>query len=187
MPSLGQMLRSAREARGLSLRDVERATEGKVSNGYLSLLESDSVKQPSPNHLYHLAQAYRLDYAELMRLAGYFVPNPSTPASGAHHGGAGASRITRSAGLPGRPTPPPASGIALSADGLAPEDVADIERYAEFLRARRQAAPGPSAAAPGAAAARPSASETPRGERAAGDRAPRSRASRRGPDTPDRG
>ena len=51
--SLGAYLRKIREDRQLSLRDVERlAKEGSlgadVSSGYLSMLERDGVKGPSP-------------------------------------------------------------------------------------------------------------------------------------------
>ena len=69
--TLGQFLKEARLAKGMSLRDVER--EADISNGYLSQLESDKIKQPSPIHLHKLAQLYDRDYSELMRLAGYFV------------------------------------------------------------------------------------------------------------------
>lgn len=41
---LGQYLRDARMALGLSLRDVEEATGHEVSNAYLSQLETAKVK-----------------------------------------------------------------------------------------------------------------------------------------------
>jgi transcriptional regulator with XRE-family HTH domain len=72
--TLGQVIRNARQAANLSLRDVERATKGKISNGHLSLLEADSIQQPSPHHLFLLAGALKLDYPNLMRLAGYVMP-----------------------------------------------------------------------------------------------------------------
>jgi transcriptional regulator with XRE-family HTH domain len=72
--TLGQTLKRARAHRGLSLRDVERATS--ISNGYLSLLESDTVKNPSPNFLHQLAEEYGISYSLLMELAGYAVPAP---------------------------------------------------------------------------------------------------------------
>lgn len=73
--TLGQALREGRLRNSMSLRDVERATG--ISNGYLSQLESDAVKEPSPNHLYKLAQAYGIGYSLLMELAGYRVPEPA--------------------------------------------------------------------------------------------------------------
>jgi transcriptional regulator with XRE-family HTH domain len=75
--SLGSTLRERRETLGWSLRDVERKTNGGISNGYLSLLESDEVKQPSPRHLHLLAGVFEISYALLMKLAGYVVPNAS--------------------------------------------------------------------------------------------------------------
>jgi len=69
--TLGQFLKEARLAKRMSLRDVEKETD--ISNGYLSQLESDKIKQPSPIHLHKLAKLYDRDYSELMRLAGYFV------------------------------------------------------------------------------------------------------------------
>ncbi len=67
--SLGAMLRSLRDNRGLSLRDVEELTG--LSNGYLSLLENDKVKQPKPPVLYKLAEALSGSYPDLMERAGY--------------------------------------------------------------------------------------------------------------------
>ncbi len=69
---LGQVLKSSRLTLGKTLREVEGATG--ISNGYLSQLESDAVKQPSPNHLRKLAEVYRIDYSRLMELAGYTPP-----------------------------------------------------------------------------------------------------------------
>src|SRR5205807_3069034 len=69
---LGQVIKSARLASGKTLREIETLTG--ISNGYLSQLESDAVKQPSPNHLHSLAEVYRLDYGHLMELAGYRAP-----------------------------------------------------------------------------------------------------------------
>ena len=72
--TLGKVLKEARQRHKMTLRDVERATG--ISNGYLSLLESDSVKSPSPNHLHQLSETYGCQYSLLMELAGYVVPEP---------------------------------------------------------------------------------------------------------------
>ena len=110
---LGDRLRSARVAKGWSLRDVERATEGTVSNGYLSLLETGSVKEPSPRHLQRLAAALGVPYPELMQLAGYLPRNTGTSEE--------------------------VSGVALSADeDLTPEERAKVEEYIGLLRAARR-------------------------------------------------
>src|SRR5687768_5014923 len=81
--TLGQVLKAARTAEKMSLRDVERATRGKISNGHLSLLEADDVKQPSPHHIYLLAAVLKLDYGRLLRLAGYVVPGEAPQAPSA--------------------------------------------------------------------------------------------------------
>lgn len=67
--SLGSGLKSAREARNLSLRQVEEATG--ISNAYLSQLENDKVKKPSPHFLHKLAALYDVPYELLMEYAGY--------------------------------------------------------------------------------------------------------------------
>ena len=70
-PTLGERLRRARRQRSLS----EVAAAAEISTAYLQKLETDVVKQPSPNVLHQLARALSLGYAELMRLAGYVVPD----------------------------------------------------------------------------------------------------------------
>lgn len=69
---LGPFLKSAREDKQLSLRDVERSVG--VSNAYLSQLESGRIREPSPNVLHKLATLYGVDYSETMELAGYMPP-----------------------------------------------------------------------------------------------------------------
>ncbi len=75
MATLGNELARLRKLRGWSLRDVEERTKKKVSNSYLYQLESDNVKEPSPNILYVLANVYGASYGDLMQLAGFIVPN----------------------------------------------------------------------------------------------------------------
>ena len=67
--SLGKGLKMARELRNLSLRQVEEATG--ISNAYLSQLENDKVKKPSPHFLHKLAALYYIAYEMLMESAGY--------------------------------------------------------------------------------------------------------------------
>jgi transcriptional regulator with XRE-family HTH domain len=71
-PSLGTVLRRAREVRELSAIDAAR--EARISPAYLSKLENDAVKKPSPHVLLQLSEALAVPYAELMRLSGYRVP-----------------------------------------------------------------------------------------------------------------
>lgn len=66
---IGPFLRSAREAKRLTLRDVERETA--ISNAYLSQMESGRIKEPSPNLLFKLCELYGVAYDLAMELAGY--------------------------------------------------------------------------------------------------------------------
>jgi transcriptional regulator with XRE-family HTH domain len=112
--TLGQVLKEGRTRRGMSLREVERGTG--ISNGYLSLLESDSVKSPSPNHLHQLAQVYGVSYSLLMELVGYVVPAPPPdPASWQH-----------------------LDGI----DDLTEDERSQVRNFVRFLRSNRQSPEG---------------------------------------------
>ncbi|MEM9954851.1 MAG: helix-turn-helix transcriptional regulator [Chloroflexota bacterium] len=71
--TLGTLLKVAREEKSLSLRAVEK--EVGISNAYLSQIESDKIKQPSPNMLFKLAELYDNSYNELLNLAGYPTPD----------------------------------------------------------------------------------------------------------------
>jgi transcriptional regulator with XRE-family HTH domain len=70
--SLGAALRQARQVRTLSAVDAARAAG--ISAAYLSKLENDAVKKPSPPVLHQLSEALAVPYTELMRLSGYRVP-----------------------------------------------------------------------------------------------------------------
>ncbi|MCF6122090.1 XRE family transcriptional regulator [Mesorhizobium sp. M7A.F.Ca.CA.001.07.2.1] len=76
--SLGQYLASIREDRGMKLREVETATKREVSNAYLSQIENGKIKKPSPNVLHVLAQVYRINYEQLMQMAGYAVTSKTS-------------------------------------------------------------------------------------------------------------
>lgn len=71
--TLGQYLKSIREDRKMSLRQVEEATNKEVSNAYLSQLENDHIKQPSPHTLHTLSELYGIAYEGLMEMAGYIT------------------------------------------------------------------------------------------------------------------
>ncbi len=75
-PSFGALLRQARAVRELSGIDAARAAG--ISAAYLSKLENDAVKRPSPHVLHQLSEALAVPYADLMRLSGYRVPGEST-------------------------------------------------------------------------------------------------------------
>lgn len=71
---LGTFLRQVRSSRGVSLRDVERITNGRVSNGYLSQLETGRIANPSVATLQFLSAAYGVDPMTLMERAGFSPP-----------------------------------------------------------------------------------------------------------------
>jgi transcriptional regulator with XRE-family HTH domain len=71
----GVVLKQARQILRLSAVEVSRAAG--ISTAYLSKLESDSVKKPSPQILQQLSEALSIPYADLMRLNGYLVPGDS--------------------------------------------------------------------------------------------------------------
>jgi transcriptional regulator with XRE-family HTH domain len=66
---MGGTLRQARVMRELSVVDAARAAA--ISPAYLSRLEGDAVKKPSPHILHQLSEALGVPYEELMRLSGY--------------------------------------------------------------------------------------------------------------------
>lgn len=107
--TLGQFLKAAREDRGLSLRGAEKETG--ISNAYLSQLESDKIKQPSPTLLHKLAQIYEVPYSTLLELAGY----------PANHAGE---------------EPQPGSKLAARLGRVTKQEEDALVEYLEFLRSR---------------------------------------------------
>jgi transcriptional regulator with XRE-family HTH domain len=69
--TLGEYLAAIRSDRKMTLRQVEEATNREISNAYLSQLENDRIKQPSPHILNVLADLYSISYTGLMERAGY--------------------------------------------------------------------------------------------------------------------
>ena len=113
--SFGSVLKQAREVRALSAVDAARAAG--ISAAYLSKLENDAVKRPSPHVLHQLSEALALPYAELMRLSGYRVPGEhDRPAAGA-------------------------VGAALFAD-LTDEEREELLEYLAWYRSRRRSRTG---------------------------------------------
>lgn len=68
--SLGAFLKARREELGFTLRDVERITEGRVSNPALSQIENGKTERPSGRVLWILSAAYGIDGGDLLRRAG---------------------------------------------------------------------------------------------------------------------
>lgn len=65
----GEFLRSIRNERGLTIRQIE--TYSGVSNSYLSQVENGKRSIPSPDILKKLAPALKVSYELLMEKAGY--------------------------------------------------------------------------------------------------------------------
>ena len=109
---LGGLLSDLRVAKGLSLRQVEEATDQAVSNAYLSQLEKGRIQKPSPNVLHSLAAVYAVPYESLMEKAGYLLlPD-----------GNNGDRRRRLA--------------AFAIDDLTAEEEEELLKYLAFLRSR---------------------------------------------------
>jgi transcriptional regulator with XRE-family HTH domain len=112
--SLGAYLKQARKSLGLSLRAVEARSD--VTNGYLSQIENETIKRPSPNVLFDLARVFGLDYGDLLERAGHRVPrqNPETES-------------------------PVLNGIPLRAlEDLTEGEQSELMAYIAFLRTKRE-------------------------------------------------
>jgi transcriptional regulator with XRE-family HTH domain len=120
---LGQYLWDIRQATRMTLREVEEVSGRKVSNAYLSQLETKKITKPSPTILHELAVVYspRLPqeissadlYQRLMELAGYIRP-------------AGEESDQRSGKLP-----------TFAKEQLTADEEAELLKYLAFLRMRR--------------------------------------------------
>jgi transcriptional regulator with XRE-family HTH domain len=113
--TFGAILRQAREVRRRS--SIETARSAAISPAYLSKLESDAVRRPSPAVLHRLSEVLGVPYAELMALVGYPVPGADTSPDHA--------RI----------------GAALFAD-LTDEEQDELLEYLAWYRARRDSPRG---------------------------------------------
>ncbi len=119
--ALGDYLRQSRQALGLTLRAVEARTNRSVTNGYLSQIEKNSIKRPSPNVLFNLGEVYGIDYSDLLKRAGHHVPSATRDAAP----GSGNDLL---------------GGIPLRAiQELTEEERKELTQYIAFLRQRRQA------------------------------------------------
>lgn len=113
--TLGQYLASIRNDRNMTLREVEEATSKQVSNAYLSQIEKDKIKKPSPNILHCLAELYGISFENLMEMAGYFVSSRREGDEERH----------------GR--------IATFAEhNLTPEEESELMQYLQFIRNRKR-------------------------------------------------
>lgn len=120
--SLSAYLTAVRGSLGMTLRDVEKATDKRVSNAYLSQVENDKIARPSPNVLHALAGVYKVSYEVLMEKAGYL------PASAVAGGG-----VLRSASKSSNHSRP----NAFATQELTPEEEQELLEYLAFVRSRR--------------------------------------------------
>jgi transcriptional regulator with XRE-family HTH domain len=112
--SLHEYLASVRAAKQMSLRDVEEATDNRVSNAYLSQLERGKITKPSPNVLHSLAKVYGVRYETLMEKAGYIMASDDR-ADTQRHG-----RVA-----------------TFAKEHLTPEEEEELIRYLGYLRSIR--------------------------------------------------
>ena len=113
-PTLGEYLASIRKDRKMTLRQVEEATNKKVSNAYLSQVENNKIRQPSPNILHALSELYAISFENLMEMAGYFVQSLNRAKNERH----------------GR--------VATFAEyNLTPEEESELMLYLQFMRQRK--------------------------------------------------
>ena len=69
--TFGQFLKWAREQKGASLKEVEKATG--IPNAYLSQLETGARKKlPPPERLRTIANYYNVNIQQLLEKAGYY-------------------------------------------------------------------------------------------------------------------
>lgn len=115
MDQLGKELQGVREVKGLSLKAVAEPAD--ISPAYLQKLERGEVKNPSPHVLHGLSNALGIDYVDLMKLAGYVVPD----------NGAQSEREYRGSVL----------AQALSSEGLTNEEERQVADFLAYLRHRR--------------------------------------------------
>lgn len=113
--TLGQYLASIRNDRRMTLRQVEAATDRKVSNAYLSQIENDKIHKPDPNVLYALSEVYAISYDHLMELAGYITTAKKSRGKDQRHG-----RLA-----------------TFAEHNLTPEEESELIKYLQFLRTRK--------------------------------------------------
>ena len=113
--ALGKYLWDIRNARGMTLRQVEEACD--VSNAYLSQLETGKIKQPSPHILHELAEVYNASYETLMEKAGYINRDEEGKKKGQTRKGRAATFAT---------------------EDLTEDEEEELLKYLAFLRTRKR-------------------------------------------------
>ena len=119
---LGQYLWELRKAADMTLREVEDASEKRLSNAYLSQLETGRIKNPSPSILHEISEVYQTrlpknvsilcSYERMMELAGHIRP-------------AVQAKNKKTSRLP-----------TFAAEQLTPEEEDELLKYLAFIRMR---------------------------------------------------
>ena len=113
MSDYGSYFKALREAKSLTLREVEKQTG--ISNAYLSQIENGKIQQPSPSVLYTLSEIYGVDYGQLMEMAGHIKPSQNR-VEGEKHG-----RIA-----------------TFAEHNLTPGEEAELIEYLQFIRRKKR-------------------------------------------------
>lgn len=118
---LGQYLWSLRKAAKMTLREVEEASERKVSNAYLSQLETGRIRNPSPGILQELVKVYEIrmprnlpilcSYERMMDLSGHLRPSDA-------------------------PVKKRRQRVSFADEQLTPEEESELLNYLAFIRMR---------------------------------------------------
>lgn len=74
MRKLGIVVREARQSRDLSLCEIQTLCGKEITDSYVGMIEQCKVV-PSPKKLRVLARVLKLDFLELMVLAGHVTKN----------------------------------------------------------------------------------------------------------------
>ena len=113
-PTLGQYLASIRADRKMTLREVEEATSKQISNAYLSQIENNKIRKPSPNILHTLAEIYAIRFEKLMDMAGYLMAQTKRREEERH------GRVA-----------------TFTEYNLTPDEESELMQYLQFMRTRK--------------------------------------------------
>ena len=128
--TLGSELRNLRQMSGLSLKAV--ADPAGISAAYLQKLERDGVDSPSPHRLHRLAEVLDVDYADLLRLAGYPLPHPANTELRPRGRLSSTGQLTSTKGSLLR-------SAFQSEEHVSDEELEELARYLAFLRQQKSA------------------------------------------------
>jgi transcriptional regulator with XRE-family HTH domain len=105
----------------MTLREVEEASDKKVSNAYVSQIETGRIRNPSPAILQELSKVYEVrmpgnspvscSYERMMDLAGHLRPSEAPAEKSRNH-------------------------VSFADEQLTPEEEAELLNYLAFIRTR---------------------------------------------------